>query len=115
MSFPYTVAFGGLLLAYLGYSAWARLDPRYPVAAALVLLAATAAVDAAGATAAANALAAYVFLLLAGGVVLLLVDHLRGRDGPGEHPSPSAGTAPATEPSDERHAAAEDPLHRAEQ
>ena len=77
MTLPYTEIFLGLLAGYMVYSAWARLDSRYLIAGALVLLVAAAIVDAAGAAAVANTLAVYVFLLLAGGVVLLLVDHVR--------------------------------------
>ena len=42
MAFPYTEVFHGLLLAYMDSSVWARLDARYPIAAALVLLVVTA-------------------------------------------------------------------------
>jgi hypothetical protein len=77
VSFPFVAVFLGLLLAYMVYSAWARLDARFPIGAALALLVVTAVVDAAGATAAANTLAEYVFFLLGAGVILLLVDHVR--------------------------------------
>lgn len=79
MTFPYIPVFLGVLVVYMVYSEWARLDSRYLVAGALGLLVATAVVDAAGATGAANTLAEFVFFLLAGGVVLLLVDHVRER------------------------------------
>jgi len=81
MTFPFLVVFGVLLLAYMGYSFWQRLDPRYLIGAALVLLVATAITEAAGATPAADTLAEYVFLLLVGGVVLMLLDQVRGRVG----------------------------------
>ena len=110
-SIPYSVVFLALLVAYLVYSAWARLDPRYPVAAALLLLVATAVVDALGAVGTANALAGYVFFLLAGGVVLLLVDHVRGRDRADRPDAASAGPAPAAEAADERHLPPEDAFH----
>lgn len=91
MTFPYVPVFLGVLVLYMGYSEWVRLDSRYLVAGALVLLVATAIVDAAGATATANTLAEFVFFLLAGGVVLLLVDHVRDRPrGRDEAPTPSA-------------------------
>ena len=77
MAFPYLEVFAVLLLVYLGYSYWQRLDPRFPVAAALVLLVATALVEAGGATDAADTLAEYVFLLLVGGVVLMLLERVR--------------------------------------
>ncbi len=91
MTFPFTIAFVVLLLAYMVYSVWAHLDARYPIGAALVLLVATAVVDALGNTGAANALAEYVFFLLGGGVVLLLVEHVReGR----AVSAPAAGSSP---------------------
>ena len=119
MDVPYPAIFLVLLLAYLVYSEWARLDPRYPVAAALVLLGVTAVVDALGALAAANTLAEYVFFLLAGGVGLLLVDHVRaGRRAAAAAPA-LGGTVvppvPSTEPPDERQGPPEDPLDRPEQ
>ena len=77
LGFDPTYPFLGLLLIYMVYSEWARLDSRYLVGAALLLLIITAVVDAAGETGVANTLSAYVFFLLAGGVVLLLVDHVR--------------------------------------
>lgn len=94
MSFPYIAVFVGLLLAYMGYSIWAGLDPRYPIGAALVLLVATAIVDALGDTQTANTLAEYVFFLLGAGVLLLLIDHLReGR----KRPESSSSLAPRAE------------------
>ncbi len=110
MSLPYTELFVGLLVAYMVYSAWARLDSRYLIAGALALLVAAAIVDAGGATGAANTLAVYVFLLLAGGVVLLLVDHVRDRpaDAEGGGPPSQGGNGGAGQPSaqapNERHA-----------
>lgn len=93
MSFPYTDLFLALLLAYMVYSEWARLDSRFLIAGALVLLVGAAVVDAAGATGVANTLAVYVFFLLAGGVVLLLVDHVReARTAPPPSPATSDGT-----------------------
>jgi hypothetical protein len=88
MDVPYTEIFVGLLLVYLAYSVWARLDGRYPIGAALALLVVTAVVDAAGNVSAANALAEYVFFLLAGGVVLLLIEHVRAHPA-SEAPPPS--------------------------
>jgi len=79
MDVPYTAVFVGLLLAYMVYSVWVRLDGRYPIGAALALLIVTAVVDALGATNAADTLAEYVFFLLGAGVVLLLIEHLRER------------------------------------
>lgn len=108
MAFPYTDLFVGLLGAYMVYSVWARLDSRYPIAAALVLLVAAAVVDASGATGAANTLAVFVFFLLAAGVVLLLVDHVReGRPLAPKEPPPSEGGSggaqdPTPYPTDDR-------------
>jgi len=106
MAIPYLEVFLILLGVYLVYSVWARLDPRYPIAAALALLVVTAIVDAANAVATANLLAEYVFCLLGGGVVLLLVDHVRpGHTVPGPE-SDSGGSlgskGPSAEPPDER-------------
>jgi hypothetical protein len=119
MTVPYSLAFLGLLGAYMVYSQWAGLDSRYPVGAALVLLVVAAVADAAGATGAANSFAEYVFFLLAAGVVLLLVDHVR--DGP-KHAAatpPSAGAVtaerPSAEPSKEPEPTADHPLDRPEQ
>lgn len=121
MTFPYTDLFLALLGAYMVYSQWARLDSRYPIAGALVLLVVAAVVDAAGATDAANTIAVYVFFLLAGGVVLLLIDHVR--DGRSPRPAPpdrseSGGDRtedPPAHPADGRQPTAEEPLHGLEQ
>jgi hypothetical protein len=82
MAFPYLAVFGVLFLVYMGYSFWARLDPRYPIGAGLVLLVATALTEALGASPAAATLAEYVFVLLTGGVVLMLLDRVRTASGP---------------------------------
>lgn len=102
MTFPYVPAFLGVLVVYMVYSEWVRLDSRYLVAGALVLLVATALVDAAGDTGTANTLAEFVFFLLAGGVVLLLVDHVR------EGPHASAPVRPSSLPR-RRHSDPPDP------
>jgi peptidoglycan/LPS O-acetylase OafA/YrhL len=94
VTFPYVPAFLLLLAAYMVYSEWARLDSRYLIAGALVLLVATALVDAAGSTDLANTLAEFVFFLLAGGVLLLLVDHLRGEPREGDRSAWSSGPRP---------------------
>jgi len=91
MDVPYATIFVGLLLAYLVYSVWARLDGRYPIGAALALLVVTAVVDAAGDVNTANTLAEYVFFLLAGGVVLLIIEQLRARPASGSV-NPSGST-----------------------
>jgi hypothetical protein len=59
------------------YSQWVRLDSRYPIVAALVLLVLAAIADAVGSANAANLLAIFVIFLLGAGVVLLILDHLR--------------------------------------
>ncbi len=101
MAFPSTEVFLGLLVGYMVYSVWARLDARYPIAAALVLLVATAVVDALGSTASANTLAEFVFFLLGAGVVLLLIDHVReGRGTSAPTEPPPSGPTPQTVPSD---------------
>ncbi|MGB6500975.1 MAG: hypothetical protein WBG19_06220 [Thermoplasmata archaeon] len=79
MAVPYSLLFLALLAAYMVYSVWARLDSRYVIGGALVLLIAGAVADAAGSVPVANTVAQYVLFLLAAGVVLLLVDYLRDR------------------------------------
>jgi len=95
VGFPYVPVFLVLLLIYMVYSEWVRLDSRYLIGAALLLLAVTAVVDALGATGTANLLAEFVFFLLGGGVVLLLVDHVRERRGRGLSVSATDPTEPA--------------------
>jgi hypothetical protein len=89
-----TYPFLAVLAVYVLYSAWARLDSRLPLAAAVALLAATVVSDAVGALGTANVLAAYVFYLLCAGVVLLLIDHIRAERAlraPGSAPTPETG------------------------
>jgi len=88
---PYLLLFVVLLAVYLVYSAWVRLDPRYPIVAALALLIVTAVLDAAGESASSNTFAEYVFILLAGGIVLLLLDHARESR---PKPARTTGSAP---------------------
>lgn len=118
MAVPYTEIFLGLLLAYMVYSAWARLDGRYPIGAALVLLVAAAVTDAAGATSAANTLAIFVFFLLAAGVILLLVEHIREGRSPGPDASlpgeEAVAQAPVAEAAQPGELAADEPLDHLE-
>lgn len=115
VAFPYVVLFLGLLLAYMVYSEWARLDSRYPIAAALGLLVITAVVDATGDVGVANTLAEYVFFLLAAGVVLLLVDHAReGRAVPATSAS-AAGQSEAADPTQQGQGPADEALDGPEQ
>jgi hypothetical protein len=115
VAFPYLDLFLGLFAVYLVYSALVRLDARYPIGAALLLLVVAAVADAANAVDLANTLAEYVFCLLAGGVLLLLVEHVR---------SPAASSAPAggsgegpttegapTEPTDQGDLSSDQSLH----
>ncbi len=113
MAFPYVPVFLALLLAYMVYSQWARLDSRFPIAGALVLLVAAALVDAAGDDPAANILAEFVFFLLAAGIVLLLLDHARA--GSGSTSASTARDAEATDPPQERQGPPEETLDRAQQ
>ncbi len=112
MTVPYSTVFLGLLLAYMIYSQWARLDSRLPIAAALGLLVITAIVDALGNVTIANVFAEYVFFLLAGGVVLLLADHVResreaDRGGSPQADGPQGGSA---DPMEERQRATDQHL-----
>ncbi|MGP8078536.1 MAG: hypothetical protein ACLP78_07705 [Thermoplasmata archaeon] len=115
MNLPYFLAFLALLVGYMIYSVEARLDPRYPVGAALVLLVVAAVADALGSTASANTFLEYVFLLLTGGVVLLLVDHLRSGRGSVGSIGAVASPGPAGQPVDERERPPDQPLDRPEQ
>jgi hypothetical protein len=119
MSVPYSLLFLGLLALYMVYSEWARLDSRYPIGAALVLLVAAAIADAAGSVSVANTFAEYVFFLLAAGVVLLLVDHLRDRRplpaGSGASAQAVAPVGPAPEPVKDLEAPAKQALDGPEQ
>jgi hypothetical protein len=117
MSFPFVPVFLALFLAYLVYSVWADVDPRYPIVAALVLLVATAVVDVVGDLATANTLAEYVFFLLAGGVALLVVEHFRAnrRAGTSVDALRVASQGEATEPPQERQGTSGEPLDRVEQ
>ncbi|MGI0130333.1 MAG: hypothetical protein ACREDE_05755 [Thermoplasmata archaeon] len=118
MPFPFVAAFLALLLAYMVYSEWVRLDSRYLIAAALVLLVVTALVDAIGSTGLANTFAEFVFFLLGAGVVLLLVDHAREglpvRDGPKPRSRLRSWKTEAAEPPDERQGPTDQSLERSE-
>lgn len=82
MDLGFTELLGGLLIAYVAYSLWAGLDPRYPLVAALVTLLGAFGVQAAGNTAIANDLALDTFLLFVAGLALLVLERVRraGRD-----------------------------------
>ena len=118
MTFPYVPAFLVLLVVYMAYSAWARLDPRYPIAGALLLLVVTAIVDAAGSIDVANTLAEFVFFLLAAGVVLLLIDHVRGEPRTGGPPRWGSGLRSwhpdSPDPSQPRQGSAEQTFQRSQ-
>lgn len=94
--FDPTYPFLAVLLVYMLYSQWARLDSRYLVGAALLLLVVTAVVDAAGAASDANVLAVYVFYLLGGGVLLLLIDHVREERARSRAPAAGGKKGPAS-------------------
>jgi len=118
MALPYPLLFLALLAAYMLYSAWAGLDARLPVAAAVVLIAASAVADATGRPGAANTFLEYAFFLLAAGVVLLVIDRARRARAGTTADGPSAGTVapmrPPPEAVQELHPAAEQPLDRPE-
>ncbi len=120
MTFPYLLLFGILLLVYLGYSFWQRLDPRYPVGAALVLLEVTAFTEAFGASPQADTLAEFVFLLLVGGAILILLDRFRARrellpDGSSSDRRARVAEEEPTDPTDQRKGPSEEPLDHLEQ
>jgi hypothetical protein len=97
----YVLAFVGLLAAYLAYAAYARLDPRWPILGAFVLLVAGAALDASGNPNGAELLGVDAFLALLGGLVAMA---LTAPGGPGRL------AAPGAEPVDEREPEADPPL-----
>ncbi len=99
MAFPYVPTFVALLLAYLVYSAWARLDARIPIVGAIALFAAAAAADGLGNFAVAATLSEFSALLLGAGVVLLLVDRWRERRAGGV-PGLGGPTSSNPEPAD---------------
>jgi hypothetical protein len=116
MAFPYVEVFAGLLAAYLLYSAWAPIDARYPVVAALVLLGVAGAASVANATTVADTVAEFAFLLLAGGVLLLLYTNLRdARLAPDRSVGRPAPKGDPSERTDERQGPADHPLHDLEQ
>ncbi len=118
MAVPYLEVFGVLLVGYMAYSFWERIDPRYPIAAGLLLLVATAVTEALGASASADVLAEYVFLLLVAGVVLLLLEQLRGRRNRPATPLPQGSAHPeehSTDPSQQRDLPTQEPLDHLEQ
>lgn len=110
--FPYVYVFSGLFAAYLGFSVWTRLDPRYPVAAAMALFVFAIVEDAGGNTNTSEALGVYVFILLVGGVALLLVDHVRPS---GRARGAPQAKAPGADPSDGAKPAVEQRLDRLQQ
>lgn len=113
----YTATFLALLAAYMAVSVWLRVDGRFPVAGALVLLVAAAVLDATGATTSANTLAEFVFFLLGAGVLLLLVEHVRERRAAtaSDRPVPGQPAAEGRQLADERQRTAENPFDRLEQ
>lgn len=92
----FVATFAALLLLYMAYSQWARLDPRWPIGGGLVLLAFAGLADAGGAHDLANTIAVYTFLLLGAGIVLLLADYVR------EQRTLRRRSAEGGEPADER-------------
>jgi hypothetical protein len=118
MAFPYLAIFGVLLLLYMAYSLWERLDPRYLIGAGLVLLVATAITEAAGYATAANLLAEYVFFLLGGGVLLLLLDpflRARGKVGGSSLQRPADAEEHPADAAQQRDLPPEQPLDHLEQ
>jgi hypothetical protein len=111
----YILAFVGLLAAYVAYSLWARLDPRWPIGAALVLLLVAAIVDAAQQVGAANVLAEFVVFLLGAGVLLLLLEHARDARHPDRASGSPARDPEATDPPQQGDRPAEEPLDRPEE
>ena len=90
MTAPYLDLFLGAFIVYLVYSAWTRLDSRFPILAALALIVVAGALDVEGSTARAGTLEEYIVIFLGGGIVLLVVDHVREARQGANPPSESA-------------------------
>jgi drug/metabolite transporter superfamily protein YnfA len=73
----YTVAFMGIALVYALYSGWARLDPRWPLAAALLLFVGAAVLRIDGAQIGGNLLTAYGMVSILVSLALMLTEHVR--------------------------------------
>jgi hypothetical protein len=124
VTLPYDEVFLALLGVYFAYSVYAKLDGRYPIAGALVLLVGAAILEATGDLSAANTVAVFVFFLLAAGVLLLLVEHVREERARSTGVSGIGGThsaagvaerqAPAGDPSDTGEGSADHPLDHLE-
>jgi hypothetical protein len=112
---PFVLAFVVLLAGYVGYSLWARLDPRLPFAGALAVLVVAAIADAAQAVGTADVLAEFVLLLLAAGVLLVVLEHARKGRRRADRSTSVAGDPEATDPAEERDRSAEQSLDGAQQ
>ncbi|HEV2317187.1 MAG TPA: hypothetical protein VGV89_06400 [Thermoplasmata archaeon] len=66
--------FGALVLGYVGYSWWARLDARYPLIGGTFLAIVAGVASWRGELGLAIDLAKYATILFGGGVLLLLID-----------------------------------------
>jgi hypothetical protein len=109
---PYQELFLALLAVYVGYSIWARLNPRWPVYGALVALAVAAVAEGLGATNAGNELALDVIFLLMAGVALLAVERWRSpADSASGRPS---SDPPRADPTQQDHPTPEHPLDHLE-
>ncbi|HTT35909.1 MAG TPA: hypothetical protein VMH78_08615 [Thermoplasmata archaeon] len=92
--------FAVLLVAYSAVSLWLRLDYRYPIVGAILLLVAAGGVDAAGDHGTAATLATFTVLLLLAGIVLGVVEE--GRRPPAPPASLPSAPAEGVETADER-------------
>lgn len=77
MTLSFLLIFVLLLPVYLVSAEWAKLDSRYPLAMAVLLLGAALVIASAGNLKVASALTPYVFYLLAGGAVAVGISQLR--------------------------------------
>ena len=99
--FPFQLAFVGLLAAYCVYSFWARLDPRYPMYGAFLLLLGAIGAQWVGSAGAADNLALDVIFALGAAVALAGAERLRPRRTSSERAppeTPGAEPAQAVEP-----------------
>lgn len=74
----YLFVFVIVVIAYVIYSAWTRLDSRFLIVAVVVIPTIAAIEYGLGRTGQASSLADYFFIVLGGFIALLVIDDLRG-------------------------------------
>jgi hypothetical protein len=77
----FDLLFGVLLLVYLGYAIWSRLEARWLVLASVVGIAAAEIAQAVNLPSLGDAIAADAALALGGGIGLVVIERLRASQG----------------------------------